>query len=135
MHTNTSIDFIRVAVHEVLHSLGMHHSVGIPNDILAPTYNPNVPIYFSQDTIDGLESMYGKKVTEEPTPTPEPPTVPVPSDCKSVLAKVFTSRKRLNRLLEVQLVTLAHELGLNEVTASDRKRVTLDKVFNVIHNL
>ena len=58
--SRTVIDFIRVSLHEILHSLGYHHVTNDPTAILYPSYNPNIPIKISRDTIDGLAFTYHK---------------------------------------------------------------------------
>lgn len=69
-----------VAVHEILHSLGLRHSDphAFPGDILNPTYQEGGRIEFKTDTIDGIDFLYGdmkdfinskKKEEEEEQPS------------------------------------------------------------------
>lgn len=77
--TRTSIDFVRVWLHEALHSLGLHHQEFDSTGILFPSYNPNAPIKLTQDTINGLNSIYGGfEGPVEPEMPAEPPVVVEP---------------------------------------------------------
>jgi predicted Zn-dependent protease len=77
MHTSTRIYLKKVVVHELGHSLGLGHTQA-KDDVMRAYYEPDNYIRISQDSIDGLASLYGE-VVAEPEPEPEPePRIPQP---------------------------------------------------------
>jgi hypothetical protein len=70
-----TLDFIRIAAHELGHALGLGH-IGAGN-LLAPTYSDEVEGPQSGDIAE-MQMRYGKPVTspspEPPSPIPNPPT-------------------------------------------------------------
>lgn len=117
MHSDNSISLLKVAVHEVLHACGMHHSDN-PEDILFWQYQNNDSIVFSQDTIEAIYKEYGFPGGNE-------------DDHQYLLhqkyADVFQSWGMLSRLLERQLVKMAFQLRLT-ASVDDLKRDTIDKI-------
>jgi len=55
----------------------------------------------------------------------------VESDLIEFCKNIWTSKSRLNRMLEIQLVFIANSLGI-EASVNDLKKETLDKVWNKI---
>jgi hypothetical protein len=68
-HGAGRINFTKVFVHEVLHSLGMYHNTADKSSILYPSYSPNNTIKLATDDINGLKFLYEKY--EGPTDTPD----------------------------------------------------------------
>lgn len=114
--SSTRIDLIKVCVHEILHSLGLGHQTFDSRGILYPSYSPSFPIKFTQDTLDGLHSMYGSNKQE-------------PRDVCSIIKELFPTKRKLNRLNEPELVKLANYYGI-QATTDDYKQDTLNKVWN-----
>lgn len=77
MHTSSKLNLQKVAVHELGHSLGLGHT-NARNDIMQAIYTPNDRISITQDSIDGLASLYGE-VVEDPVPVPTPTPTPTPT--------------------------------------------------------
>lgn len=78
----------------------------------------------SQGDIKRLNELFPPQVVEPPT---EPPT----GCLGTFLPKLFTSKSRLNKLTEPQVVLIANELGI-EASTSDYKRDTVNKVWTKI---
>jgi hypothetical protein len=67
-----------VARHEFGHVLGLPHSQR-PAALMAPTYNPSVPVPQQDDDIPRFQARYGVRPTSPPSvPTVPPPSIPAP---------------------------------------------------------
>ena len=87
-----------------------------------PTYQPNDNVIISNDTIEGINKLYGQKVQ------------PVPEDNSSAIGlikAVFKNKKEMNRLYEREIVEMANYVGIDAKT-SDRKSDTISKILNLI---
>ena len=123
MHTPSSFNLFKVIVHEIGHSLGLDHSENI-EDILYPSYQPDDNVVVTDDTIEGIERLYGAKLQVDSN---------LNIDCDELLKSIFSTKRLLGRLYEHQLVDLANLLGIN-AKVSDLKADTLDKVYDKINN-
>lgn len=98
MHSPGSIFLLKVAVHEMGHSFGLHHSEFI-EDIMYPQYQPNDSVIFTPDTIEGIVDLYGPAI-EPPSGGPE---CPEQNDARDIFKALWkdikyhrVSRKELN---------------------------------------
>ncbi|TSK72147.1 Stromelysin-3 [Bagarius yarrelli] len=55
-------DLLQVAVHELGHTLGLHHS-SAPGSVMSPYYIYSYPLQLSKDDESRIQSLYGVKVT------------------------------------------------------------------------
>lgn len=72
-----------VAAHEFGHSLGLYHSSD-PSALMYPTYHFIEPSEFHlpEDDVNGIQSLYGARITPVEPTVPEKPRVPgTPSTC------------------------------------------------------
>lgn len=131
--TRTTVDFTRIWTHECCHALGLNHQTIDETGILFPSYNPNVPIKLTQDTINGLNSIYGGLDGPEDKNPPQDNPENTRQCLLRILRELFTTKTRLNKLTEKQLVLIANEIGI-QATVKDLKRNTLDKIWDEIKN-
>lgn len=60
MHKPTHFSLSKVAAHEVGHSLGLYHSHSV-KDIMYAQYVGGGTVFFSDDTIEAIDRLYGKE--------------------------------------------------------------------------
>lgn len=117
MHKAGQIFLLKVFIHELGHSFGLHHS-DIKEDILYWQYQPNNEINITDDTILGIQKLYGEVKTAEP----EPKT-------NTLLEQVYAVRgqKFLEDLIEDELIIIASSLGI-DAHKEDLKADTVQKI-------
>lgn len=145
MHKSGYINLMKVFVHELGHSFGLHHS-DFQHDIMFWRYQPNNSINIGHDTVDGIEKLYGEVKNEEPNDDPtkedpkedpkeEPKDDPVDSDTiiRAFLNKLTEIRgdAMLSDLREDELLIIAEVLGI-EATKKDKKKDTVAKLMQLI---
>ncbi len=83
---NRVIDIVRVAAHEIGHTLGLvHDSVG-SGALLEPTYSTRVRFPQSRDIMRCVQLGYKQRTTPRVPPSdPQPPKQPTPIDPKAVV--------------------------------------------------
>ncbi|KAG9491350.1 matrix metalloproteinase-18-like [Eleutherodactylus coqui] len=72
-----------VAAHEFGHSLGLLHS-NDPSALMYPTYHYTEPSEFRlpEDDVNGIQSLYGARITPEEPTVPEQPSDPSTPSCQ-----------------------------------------------------
>lgn len=127
MHTSNTYSLQTVAVHELLHSLGLSHSdpEQWPRDILNPYYSPNYVI--SQDTEDGINYLYGAikdRINERDNPGEEEPTndppVTIPAED---LERLYAEIKRLRG--EMRTIKAGWMLTIDKKIEDNKRSLTL----------
>lgn len=63
MHTKTHHDLFKVAVHEIGHTFNIGHSK-VPEDIMAPIYDPFNDVLITKDSINAVRYLYKKYFSE-----------------------------------------------------------------------
>tara|TARA_R110000822_G_scaffold25937_17_gene78530 strand:- start:13500 stop:14225 length:726 start_codon:yes stop_codon:yes gene_type:complete len=121
MHKPNMIDLKKVIVHELGHSFNLGHSADI-TDIMYPAYQPNSTVTLTEDTVDGIKTMYAEHLTPDDTD----------EYIVDFIRELFPTKYRLRRLSEKQLLVIADELDI-EATIKDLKRKTRDKIYNRLH--
>lgn len=92
MHSASGFNLQKVAVHEIGHSLGLGHTTTSPGDIMEAIYTPDDNINLTQDTLNGIELLYGDLMDDlgrvPPVDPPEDPEVPEEEEERNILVIV-----------------------------------------------
>ena len=121
MHSPENFNLVKVAVHEIGHSLNLDHSV-VSGDIMEAVYTPNDDIIITADTLAGIEDLYGHLLPDEDSQ----------EEIEEVfLQKMFPHIYDVYRLRHHSLVALATHLG---VKASGRRKIIVTNVYDKIHS-
>ena len=120
MHSPSEISLWKVAVHEVGHALGIHHSQ-VQEDIMYPTYQPNDEVNFTLDTIGAVEHLYADIKRKFGG-----------GSLMSALRHIFPGQRAINKLGKAQLRKIGSLFGehISRFWSKDRMA---KKVFRILH--